>query len=241
MTRLYHPDALFSGRRIRLSEAQSHYLRHVLRAKEGFSLSFFNERDGEWSAVLETVTKENLLATVGSQERISHISPEVHLLFAPLKHDALTFLVEKATELGVREFHPVMTERCNVSRVNTQRLASNAIDASQQCERFDVPLIHPLLPLSQVLVSWDKQKPLFVCQERGAVGSVGEAMNQLQPLSPIGFLVGPEGGFSSQELSYLRSFSFIKNISLGPRILRAETAALSAISCYQALSGDWVS
>ena len=240
MTRLYHSDELFADQVLVLTEGQNHYLRHVLRAKLGDRLGVFNERDGEWSAILTTLSKAYSAMTIESQVRPAVGSLEVSLFFAPLKHDPLIFLMEKATELGVRHFHPVMTERCNVSRVNPERLTAATIDAAQQCERFDIPTLYPLLPLSKALISWDSRVPLFVCQERGEVLSITEALRTLPAKAPVGFFIGPEGGFSSQEITYLKSFSFTKFISLGPRILRAETAALAALVSYQAVVGDWV-
>lgn len=166
MTRLYHPDDLFANQSLMLGEGQNHYLRHVLRAAIGRQVTVFNERDGEWSAVLMTLSKASSTLVVEDQIRPAIATPEVSLLFAPIKHDPLTFLMEKATELGVRHFHPVMTERCNVSRVNLDRLKSNVIDAAQQCERFDIPTIYSLVTLNKSLASWDTHIPLFVCQER---------------------------------------------------------------------------
>lgn len=239
MTRLYHPDDLYSAREITLSDGQSHYLRNVLRATIGHRLAVFNERDGEWSAHVSTLTKNTVCITIEGQLRPATPGPDLTLMFAPIKHDPLTFLMEKATELGVRNFHPVMTERCNISRVNHERLQNNVIEAAQQCERFDVPRIHPMVSLAKSLSGWDATIPLFVCQERGDVPSITQSLRKLPPFTPAGFLIGPEGGFSPQEFAYLKSFSFTKNISLGPRILRAETASLAALTCYQAIVGDW--
>lgn len=239
MTRLYHADNLYTHQTLTLHEGQIHYLRHVLRATIGYRLAIFNERDGEWSAVLASVSKTMATVTLEEQLRPAVMGPNVSLFFALLKHDPLTFLMEKATELGVRHFHPVITERCNISRLNPSRLLSNLIDATQQCERFDVPTLYPLTPLRKVLSGWDPHTLLFVCQERGETLSIAQALQLLPFHEPIAFLIGPEGGFSSEEMTYLKSFSFTRNISLGPRILRAETAALAAITCYQALIGDW--
>ena len=239
MTRLYCCDTLFENQVLTLTPAQLHYLRHVLRATVGHPLILFNERDGEWSSVLDTLSKTAATATVEEQLRPAVIGPNISLLFAPIKHDPLTFLIEKATEMGVRHFHPVITERCNISRINQDRLKSNVMEAAQQCERFDVPVIYPLLALHKALVSWDASVPLLVCQERGDVPSLAHMLKSLQPSAPVGFLIGPEGGFSFQEITYLKSFSFTRFVSLGPRILRAETAALAALACYQALVGDW--
>lgn len=239
MTRLYHPDDLFANQTLRLTEGQNHYLRHVLRAEIGHQVTVFNERDGEWSAALSSLSKATSTLIVEDQIRPAIATPDVSLLFAPIKHDPLTFLMEKATELGVRHFHPVMTERSNVSRVNLERLKSNVMDGAQQCERFDIPTIYPLMTLAKSLGSWESHVPLFVCQERGEMTSITQALRLLPANAPCGFLIGPEGGFSSQEFAYLKSFSFTQFISLGPRILRAETAALAALACYQALVGDW--
>lgn len=239
MTRLYHADDLYANQILTLNEGQAHYVRHVLRATIGHHLTIFNERDGEWSSVLASVSKAITTVTLEEQLRPAVMGPDVSLLFAPIKHDPLTFLIEKATELGVRHFYPVMTERCNISRLNHNRALSNLIDATQQCERFDVPRLYSLMPLGETLSNWDPHVLLLVCQERGEVSSIVEALRLLPFNEPVGFLVGPEGGFSHQEIAYLKSFSFTKSISLGPRILRAETAALAAVTCYQALVGDW--
>jgi 16S rRNA (uracil1498-N3)-methyltransferase len=239
MTRLYHADDLYVSQLLTLGEGQTHYLRHVLRATIGHRLAIFNERDGEWSAVLTSLSKAIATVTIEKQLRPAVTGPDVSLLFAPIKHDPLAFLIEKATELGVRHFHPVMTERCNISRVNHDRVLSNLIEAAQQSERFDIPTLYPLMPLRETLSNWHPHISLLVCQERGEVPPIVEALRLLPFNEPIGFLVGPEGGFSHQEIAYLKSFSFTKSVSLGPRILRAETAALAAVTCYQALVGDW--
>lgn len=239
MTRLYYPDDLFTSHNVVLNQGQIHYLRHVLRVEIGHPVILFNERDGEWSGVITELSKSNLHVTIGDQIRPAVNPPELSLLFAPIKHDPLTFLIEKATELGVKHFYPVTTERCNISRVNKERLKSNVIEAAQQCERFDIPTIYPLMRLSEVLASWNVQVPLFVCQERGSPLSITQSIQNLPFRAAVGFLIGPEGGFSPAEFSYLQSFSFVQFISLGPRILRAETAALVAIACYQAIVGDW--
>lgn len=239
MTRLYHPYDLFANHVVRLTEGQSHYLRHVLRATIGHPVAIFNERDGEWSAVLTALSKRTATVTVEKQLRSAVMGADISLMFAPIKHDPLTFLIEKATELGVRHFHPVVTERCNIARVNETRLTGNMVDASQQCERFDIPTLFPLASLTEALGNWKPQRPLLVCQERGDVPSIAHALQILPPKASVGFLIGPEGGFSSQEITYLKSFPFTRFISLGSRILRAETAALAAVACYQAIVGDW--
>lgn len=239
MMRLYHCDDLYPNQVLTLSKGHTHYLCHVLRATLGCPLTVFNERDGEWKAHLSEVSKKTAMVTIENQLHPAIMGPDVSLLFAPIKHDPLTFLIEKATELGVRHFYPVKTERCNIGRVNEDRLQNNMLDAAQQCERFDIPTLYPLMPLNKVLSEWNTKVPIFVCQERGEAPSLLQALQILGPNAPVGFLIGPEGGFSGPEFAYLKSFSFIKNMSLGSRILRAETAALAAVACYQAIIGDW--
>jgi 16S rRNA (uracil1498-N3)-methyltransferase len=239
MTRLYYPGDLYANHMVTLNHGQTHYLRHVLRAAVGHKIFLFNESHGEWSAVITDISKSSSSVMVKELVRTAVSCLEISLLFAPIKHDPLTFLVEKATELGVKHFFPVLTERCNIARINEERVQRNVIEAAQQCERFDIPTVHSLMSLHESLASWNAQIPLVVCQERDETSTFVEEIGRLPSKKPIGFFVGPEGGFSSQEFNFLRSFSFTRFINLGPRILRAETAALSAIACYQATKGDW--
>jgi 16S rRNA (uracil1498-N3)-methyltransferase len=238
MTRLYQSSVLAGGQSLTLDFSQTHYLRHVLRCTVGYQLTVFNEREGEWSAIITSLAKTGVSITVGEQIRIAAPCPDVSLIFALLKHDPLTFLAEKATELGVRRLYPVTTQRCNISRLNSDRLLATLVDAAQQCERFDIPELSSLLALDKALAGWDPAVPLFVCQERGQAMPIGKALQSLPSQSPAGFVVGPEGGFSSQEMERLQQIPFVRFISLGPRILRAETAALTALACYQALVGE---
>jgi 16S rRNA (uracil1498-N3)-methyltransferase len=238
MTRLYHPNTLSPGQSLTLELQQTHYLRHVLRYTVGHRLMVFNNREGEWSAVITSLAKTGVVITVEEQTRPAVLCPNVSLIFALVKHDPLTFLAEKATELGVQDLYPITTERCNISRVNSDRLLFTLIDAAQQCERFDVPQLHPLMTLNKALETWDPEIPLFVCQERGEAVPIGKSLQSLAPQNPAGFVVGPEGGFSPPEMERLQRVPFVRFISLGCRILRAETAALMALSCYQALIGE---
>jgi len=238
MPRLYQSSVLFTGQSLTLGTQQTHYLRHVLRCTVGYRLTVFNEREGEWSATITSLAKTGINITIGEQVCSAVLCPEVVLVFALLKHDPLTFLAEKATELGVRRLCPVTTERCNISRLNSDRLLSTLVDATQQCERFDVPELSPLMALDKALAAWDPETPLFVCQERGQAMPIGKALQSLAPHAAAGFAVGPEGGFSSQEMERLQQIPFVRFISLGSRILRAETAALMALACYQALVGE---
>lgn len=239
MTRLYYPDNLITGQSFDLPQGQTHYLRHVLRLRVSDQLHVFNERQGEWSASITALSKTTATVTVEKQISLAVIGPCLTLLFALIKHDPLTFLVEKATELGVRHFHPVITERCNVARINPNRLTNNMVHASQQCQRFDIPELHPLVSLKKALETWESAIPLLVCQEWEKGAPIARVLQDIPPKAPVGFLIGPEGGFSPQDITILNSFSFVRLVSLGPRILRAETAALAALTCYQALIGDW--
>jgi len=239
LVRLYCPHNLFLNLELSLDEKQIHYLRHVLRATVGHRFNVFNERDGEWLAEITALAKAEAEIKVISHLRPATLPPDISLVFALIKHDPLSFLIEKATELGVRQFYPITTDRCNISRLNEDRLKSNILDASQQCERFDIPTLHPLNTLKKTLSAWLPAVPLFVCQERGEAAPLLQKLSTLSTSDPIGFLIGPEGGLSEAEMAVLNAVSFTRFVKLGSRILRAETAALSAVACYQAFAGDW--
>lgn len=237
--RLYSENSLKSGEEITLPPDQLHYVRNVLRHTVGETLTVFNQQDGEWEAIITTLAKNKGTVLPQKQIRPPETPPEVWLLFSPIKNDAQLFLIEKATELGATHFLPVITERCNVSRVKEDKLARNALEAVQQCERLDLP--HFLKPqsLTETLSAWDKTQPLIVCRERGADAELRDVLEKVKSHKPLAFLIGPEGGFSSQEIRLLEQQPFVSFTSLGPRILRAETAAIAVLSCYQAQIGDW--
>jgi len=229
--RLFVPDGLFAGATIALSAGQAHYLGAVMRRAAGDEVRLFNGRDGEWSARLDGVRKDKAGATVLAQVCPQAAEPDVWLAFAPLKRDATDLVVEKATELGVSAIIPVMTERTNAARVNGDRLRAIAVEASEQCERLTVPEVREAVTLQALVGSWPAGRPLFVALERaGAV-----------PLDPglrrgdgVGLLIGPEGGFSGLDRALVMSCPAVRPVSLGPRILRAETAAIVGLALLQA-------
>lgn len=239
-TRLYIDDSFTGGKAIDLPGHAVHHLRTVLRLEEGAQISVFNGRDGEWLARLNRLGKKDGSAILVEQIRKYEPGPDVWLLFAPLKKDATDFVVEKATELGASAIWPVLTKHTQTRRVNVERLARTAEDAAAQCERLDVPAIRNAAPLDDLLATWPEDRRLVVCVERGGshVLPAARAMDAL-PAGPAAILIGPEGGFDAEELDKILNLDFAVPVSLGPRILRAETAALAALTCFQAMTGDW--
>jgi 16S rRNA (uracil1498-N3)-methyltransferase len=235
LTRLFTAAPLAAGLRVELSPAQAHQLLHVQRAREGDRVALFNGRDGEWSAELDS-GKRSVGATVIEQLRPQAIGPDIWLLFAPIKHARLDFLIEKATELGAAVLQPVITERTQIGRVATEKLFETAREAAEQCERLEVPVVEAALPLQKRLADWPPTRRLFLCAEAGEATPAAQAFTGCTGAAAI--LVGPEGGFAPAELALLRDQPFVTPVSLGPRILRAETAALAALSIWQAIAGD---
>jgi len=236
--RLYVEDRLASGGAIELETAQAHYLRAVLRRGHGAAVAGFNAVDGEWLGRISEPDKRRVLLTVERQLRAPEPEPDLWLLFAPIKRARLDWLVEKATELGVSTLLPVWTERTQPGRVNLERLRAHAVEAAEQSERLSVPALRSPEPLDRLLTAWPAGRPLFVCDETGAGEPIGEPALRPAP-GPVAFLVGPEGGFDQTELDALDKLSFVTRIGLGPRVLRAETAALAALAVFQAIAGDW--
>ena len=237
-TRLYIAAALSAGGGVELDSDQGHYLRHVLRLEKGAPVALFNARDGEWRAVIEGFTKDRCRLRVESLRRQSEPpGPEISLLFAPLKRARLELMIEKATELGVTRLVPVTTRHTDIGRVNLDRLAAIAREAAEQCERLSVPEISPPVSFFQLLSDWPGT-PLLVCAESGAARPLAEVAAALPP-GPVAILIGPEGGFAVSELDELARWPFAVRVGLGPRVLRAETAALAVLACWQAVRGDW--
>lgn len=251
--RLYVAFDLAGGANVDLPQDQAHYLRTVLRLGAGAGVRVFNGRDGEWDAQLVDVGKRSASLTITAQRRGQASVPDVHLLFAPLKKTRTDFLVEKATELGVAALRPVFTRHTNADRVNVDRLTALAREAAEQTERLDVPDIAPPTQLGKILDVWaegDAGRRLIFCDEGAprdtawsapnagapALADVLKAQNAAQNWA---ILIGPEGGFSPDERDRLRSAPFAYPVSLGPRILRAETAAIAALTVFQAVAGDW--
>jgi 16S rRNA (uracil1498-N3)-methyltransferase len=234
--RLFVQDRLSADAIVGLPADQSHYLKHVMRRKQGDQVALFNGQDGEWAAEIDGLGKG--WASLALKEQLQPQSPEpdLWLCFAPIKRTRIDFLVEKATELGVSRLQPVVTRNTNSARVNLHRMTARVIEAAEQCERLSVPEIMDAKSLLEMLENWPDDRPLLFCDEReGAKGLVEVAASRNG--EAYAFLIGPEGGFSEDERMILLEHSNTQSITLGPRILRAETAALAALGAWQALVG----
>jgi 16S rRNA (uracil1498-N3)-methyltransferase len=235
--RLYVSAALTPADVIQLSEGQAHYLRTVMRLEAGASVSVFNGRDGEWTAVIESVSKKRADLKCVQQIRKQAHQPNIWLLFAPVKGDRSELIVEKATELGVSGIIPVITQRTIVRKINHQRFIARAIEAAEQCGRLSVPEVLDVHPLSDFLTKPADDELILFADETGGGTPIAHA---LQPsASRISLLTGPEGGFTPSEIEKLKSRPWVQPIGLGPRILRAETATFAGLSLIQSCWGDW--
>jgi 16S rRNA (uracil1498-N3)-methyltransferase len=234
--RLYIDAPLSAGADVPASEAQAHYLLNVMRVSAGKTVALFNGRDGEWHATVTVPAKRCVNFTVRQQIRAQAPSPDVWLAFAPVKR--IEFLAEKASELGVAALLPVFTRHTDVTRVNVERLRANAIEAAEQCERLSVPAVHEPVSFDAFLGAWPQDRRLYFLDETGGGAPIADVLSKTTS-APAGFLTGPEGGFAQSELDALRQLPFATALGLGPRILRAETAALAAVTCWQAIVGDW--
>jgi len=227
--RLYASAPLTPGATVPGTQAQAHYLGTVLRAHPQDTVLLFNGTDGEWRARIASLRRDRLVLTVDTEVRPQRPEPDLWLIFALLKRDATDFVVQKATELGAAALHPVLTERSNAARTNLDRLTAIATEAAEQCERLTIPAIHPPARLPDVLAAWSPGRPLFAAIERAPDTA------PLRPVAgPAALLVGPEGGFASTELEALRRHPFVTGVSLGPRILRADTACVTGLALLQA-------
>jgi 16S rRNA (uracil1498-N3)-methyltransferase len=295
--RLYVEAPLGEGARVEPSPPQAHYLLHVMRAREGDRVSLFNGHDGEWLARLVEVTKRACALACERRTQEQSDTPDLWLCFAPIKKTPADYVVQKATELGVRALQPVITRRTIVARVNLERVRANAIEAAEQSGRLTIPEIREPLALEKMLSTWPDNRRLVFCDEAGDAPPIAEAlmMHLPPPLAgggkfervsaknlgegggdgspspkphslrelgsppparggrsdqieagdyarvstPFSILTGPEGGFDPAERDAIRACAFVAPVSLGPRILRADTAALAALAIWQGLRGDW--
>ncbi len=238
-TRLYIPEGLVAGVAVALDLAQAHRLRHVLRLLPGAAVAAFNAAEGEFLCRIGDAGKKRSHLTVERQLRAPEPEPDLWLLFAPLKRARQDWLVEKATELGAGALRPVWTQRTEPQRLNEERLRALAVAASEQSERLSVPEIHPPEPFDRVLAAWPAGRRLVLCDESGAGPPIAEALAGFPPDAPAALFVGPEGGFTDWELDALSKLPIVTRVGLGPRVLRAETAALAALAVFQAIAGDW--
>jgi len=240
--RLYMDVPLNGGAVITPSADDAHYMLKVMRMGVGDHVALFNGKDGEWLAAITQASKKSLTLTANEQLRPQKNDLDVWLVFAPIKKARLDFIAQKATELGVSGIRPVMTRRTNVGRLKDDRIWANAKEAAEQCERLTVPEVMPACALDELLANWDPARKLMFCDEELS-GSA--AHNALQKVSrkglagPWAILIGPEGGFDDEERALIRKQPYAVPVHLGPRILRADTAAIAALSIWQVALGDW--
>ncbi|MGE5476915.1 MAG: 16S rRNA (uracil(1498)-N(3))-methyltransferase [Bacteroidales bacterium] len=235
--RLFVPADLAAAP-LTLGKEQSHYVANVMRARPGDDVLLFNGRDGEWRGRLDNVAKNAVTVAVEAQTRPQAAEPDLWLLAAPIKKDRVDLVAEKAAELGASALWPVFTRRTVMSRVNSERLAAHMVEAAEQCERLTVPEVMEPAPLDKALAGWDAARTLLFLDESGGGAPLAEVLNSL-PAGPLAVLVGPEGGFAPEERALLARLPFARPVGLGPRILRAETAAIAALAIVQAVRGDW--
>ena len=238
MIRLFTPQDLGAGAGLALDEGQSRYLAAVMRLSVGDELLVFNGRDGEWLAKVATLGKRVVTLAVQRQARGQACGPDLDLVVALVKRARLETIVEKAAELGARRVRLVITERTNADHTRVDRLQAIAVEASEQTGRLDVPQVLEPLRLEALARAWDEPRRLLFCDEAGDAPPVLQALSG-RAAEPWGILIGPEGGFSPKERKLLRALSFATPATLGPRILRADTAAISALTLWQAALGDW--
>ena len=235
--RLYVDRKLAERAEHPLAPEQTHYVRDVMRLKPGDPVRLFNAQDGEWLAYLGSVTRKSVSVICERKLAEAAPPPDIDFIFAPLKHARLDYMVQKATELGARRLRPVYTARTIVERVNLDRMKSNAVEAAEQCNLVFVPEVHEPEKLDRLLAGWDSGRALIYCDERSDGADTLALLKGLK--LPAALLIGPEGGFTPEEREGLRRLPFVTAISLGPRIMRADTAGTAALALVQAVLGDW--
>ena len=241
LQRLFIRGVFAPGARVDLDRSQVHYLVNVLRLIDGDPILVFNGRDGEFRATLSSSGRRSHALAIGDQIRPQPAAPNLRYLFAPLKQARLDYMVEKATEMGVARMTPVLTQHGQVARVNRERLEANAIEAAEQCGILTLPRIDEPVALGALLDAWPEEEAgrrIIFCDEADGGANPLAILAALQP-SPLAVLIGPEGGFSAEERLRLRTLPFVTVLPLGPRILRADTAAVAALALVQAAVGDW--
>jgi 16S rRNA (uracil1498-N3)-methyltransferase len=238
-TRLYLAEPLAAGRSVALGPPAVHRLRDVLRLGPGAAVAAFNPRDGEWLCRIAEMTRGRATLDIAARRRPPEDEADLWLLFAPIRRTRLDWLVEKASELGATALIPIATARTQAPQINRDRLAAVAIAAAEQCERLSVPEVRPAEPLDHIIAQWPGERRLILCDESGGGRPMAEALVGWPPGAPAALLVGPEGGFADRELDALGKLPIVTRVGLGPRVLRAETAAVAALAAFQAIGGDW--
>ena len=232
--RLFVDQPLAEGIELALDGAQANYLTNVMRLKIGDPVRLFDDRTGEWLGEVAEIAKRTLTLHLTCKLRAREEVPDLWLLFAPIKKGPIDWLVEKATELGIARLQPVITQRTIVERTNLDRLRAHAIEAAEQCDRTALPQLTEPVKLAALLKEWDGSRALVFADELGGV-----PFAEVARPGPAAILIGPEGGFTADERNHIRATPGAVAVSLGPRILRAETAAAAAIAAWMSLVGDW--
>lgn len=238
--RLYVAEDLSAGNLLRLTPDQSHYIAHVMRRKSGEDVIVFNGRDGEWHTTIGSTDKNQVSVTVKTLRRPQHPENSLALIFSLIKRDHQDFLIQKATEIGVTHFFPILTDHCNTRAINLDRMKLLAREAAEQADRLSVPVFADVQSLEAALNALPQRFSVFACLEAGEAQPLSACLAQpsSEDTAPA-FLVGPEGGLSAAERNLLLALPAIKPVHLGPRLLRADTAAIAALSCWQAMYGEW--
>ena len=237
--RLYVEAPLAETGEVKLDPQQANYLLNVLRLQAQAPVLLFNGRDGEFAGALAASSRKGALMRVGARTRPQETPPDVDYLFAPLKHARLDYMAQKAIEMGARRLRPLLTRRTQVARVNLERLSANAIEACEQCGIIWTPEIAPLETLDKALERWPARRLLVFCDEEADETSPLEGLARVSADGGVGLLIGPEGGFDDDERAAILKTPRVLRLSLGPRILRADTAAVAALALIQATLGDW--
>ena len=242
--RLHVEDDLAEGGRLVLDQGRSNYLRNVMRLSPGDGALLFNGRDGEWRGRLADAGRRSVAIDLVERTRSQDPLPDLHYLFAPLKQARLDYLVQKAVEMGAGRLRPVLTRRTQVRRLGMDRMVANVREACEQCGVIAVPAVDEPIDLERALAGWAAAEPgrvLVVCDEAGSARPENpvDALADVVRGTPLAVIVGPEGGFSPEEQAMLSAVSGARIVALGPRILRADTAAVAALAIVQAVAGDW--
>ena len=238
LQRLYVTTDLAAGGTLSIEGQQAHYIVNVLRMAEGAELLVFNGRHGEWRARLAARSKKSATLTLAEQTRPQPPPPDLVYCFAPLKQGRLDYLVQKAVEMGAGVLQPVITQHTQVARIGADRIEANAVEAAEQCGVLTIPETREAVRLERLLAGWPPDRRLIFCDEDASTNNPLPALGAIAERK-LGLLVGPEGGFSEDERRQLRALPFVTAIPLGPRILRADTAAVAALALIQATIGDW--
>lgn len=234
LPRLFVDQPLAAGAGLELTGNAAQYLGAVLRLGPGDRVKLFDDRSGEWLAEIIEAGRKRVTVTISARLKPREEVPDLWLVFAPLKRGRIDWLVEKATELGVARLAPVVTRRTIVDRLNLGRLRAHAVEAAEQCERTALPVLAEPARLSALLADWPAERALYFADETG-----GDPLASVAAPGPAAILIGPEGGFTDEERAAIRALPQARPVSLGPRILRAETAALAAVSLWMGAAGDW--